>query len=116
MGTAAFLVSSLLVVGASGWQPLRGYRTTLVKKAFSMSLWMVLITSCAQVVIGDNHGLNTLKYQPAKLAAIEAHWNTNKDHAMPLILFAVPDMKQEKNLFCISALCRQLNPYPSFRR
>ncbi|MEG0969156.1 MAG: cytochrome ubiquinol oxidase subunit I, partial [Pseudomonas sp.] len=72
-------------------------RDDLVKKSFSMGLWMVLITSCLQVVIGDHHGLNTLKHQPAKLAAIEGHWETNRDHAMPLLLFAIPDMENERN-------------------
>ena len=60
---------------------------------------MVLVTSCLQVVIGDNHGLNTLKHQPAKLAAIEGHWETNRDHGMPLLLFALPNMETESNDF-----------------
>lgn len=97
MATAAFLVSSLLVVGTAAWHLLKGRRDALVKKSFSMGLWMVLVTSCLQVVIGDNHGLNTLKYQPAKLAAIEGHWETNRDHGMPLLLFALPDMENERN-------------------
>lgn len=62
-----------------------------------MGLWMVLVTSCLQVVIGDQHGLNTLEHQPAKLAAIEGHWETNHDHGMPLLLFALPDMENERN-------------------
>jgi len=48
-----------------------------------------------QIVLGDLHGLNTLKYQPTKLAAIEAHWNT-ESHA-PLTLFAIPDQQGETN-------------------
>ncbi|AUI65073.1 MULTISPECIES: cytochrome ubiquinol oxidase subunit I [Glaesserella] len=99
MAVAAFLVSALLVVGTAGWHLLRGRRDQLIKKSFSYGLWMVLVTSVAQVFVGDMHGLNTLKHQPAKLAAIEGHWNTNHDHAMPLLLFAVPDMEQEKNHF-----------------
>ena len=97
MATAAFLVSSLLVVGTAAWHLLKGRRDELVKKSFSMGLWMVLVTSLLQVVIGDNHGLNTLKHQPAKLAAIEGHWETNRDHGMPLLLFALPDMENERN-------------------
>ncbi len=69
MAAAAFLVSSLLVVGTAAWHLLKGRRDELVKKSFSMGLWMVLVTSCLQVVIGIHHGLNTLKHQPAKLAA-----------------------------------------------
>jgi cytochrome d ubiquinol oxidase subunit I len=48
-----------------------------------------------QIVLGDLHGLNALKYQPAKIAALEAHWETGKD--VPLILFAFPDPKAEMN-------------------
>ncbi|MBE2173276.1 cytochrome ubiquinol oxidase subunit I [Acinetobacter oleivorans] len=99
MGAAAFLVSSLLVVGTSAWHLVKGRRDELVKKSFSMGLWMVLVTSCLQVVIGDNHGLNTREHQPAKLAAMEGHWETNHNEPMPLLLFAIPDMKEERNHF-----------------
>ncbi|AOA58929.1 cytochrome ubiquinol oxidase subunit I [Acinetobacter larvae] len=97
MAVAAFLVSSLLVVATAAWHLLKGRRDELVKKSFSMGLWMVLATSCAQVLVGDFHGLNTLKHQPAKLAAIEGHWETNHDEGMPLLLFALPDMENERN-------------------
>lgn len=99
MAAAAFLVSSLLVVGTAAWHLIKGRRDELVKKSFSMGLWMVLVTSCLQVVIGDNHGLNTLKHQPAKLAAIEGHWETNHNESMPLLLFAIPNMDKEENLY-----------------
>ncbi|MEA9980160.1 cytochrome ubiquinol oxidase subunit I, partial [Pseudomonas sp. RTS4] len=58
---------------------------------------MLVIVAPIQVLIGDAHGLNTLAYQPAKLAAIEAHWENHGDEAVPLILFAWPDMAAEKN-------------------
>ena len=51
-------------------------------------------------MLGDLHGLNTLKYQPAKIAALEAHWETGKD--VPLILFAFPDPKAETNHYEIA--------------
>ncbi len=102
MAVAAFLVSALLVVGTAGWHLLRGRRDQLIKKSFSYGLWMVLATSVSQVFVGDMHGLNTLKHQPTKLAAIEGHWETNHDHGMPLLLFAIPDMEQEKNHFEIA--------------
>jgi len=59
--------------------------------ALSLLVWLAPL----QVVIGDLHGLNTLKYQPAKVAALEAHWETGRE--VPLILFAVPDPKAETN-------------------
>ncbi len=97
MATAAFLVSALLVVATAAWHLIKGRRDALIRTSFSMGLWMILATSLAQVFIGDQHGLNTLEHQPAKLAAIEGHWDTNHDHGMPLLLFALPDMENEHN-------------------
>ncbi|MBS0425634.1 MAG: cytochrome ubiquinol oxidase subunit I [Proteobacteria bacterium] len=62
---------------------------------FSMTLWLLTLLIPLQIVLGDLHGLNTLKYQPTKLAAIEAHWTPEK--RAPLILFAIPDEKNEVN-------------------
>lgn len=62
---------------------------------FSMTLWLLTILVPLQIFLGDAHGLNTLKYQPAKLAAIEAHWEPER--RAPLILFAIPDQKNEMN-------------------
>jgi cytochrome bd ubiquinol oxidase subunit I len=69
------------------------------KIMLSMTLWLLTVLVPLQVFLGDLHGLNTLKYQPAKLAAIEAHWNA-QTHA-PLTLFAIPDQKAETNRFAI---------------
>jgi cytochrome d ubiquinol oxidase subunit I len=52
-----------------------------------------------QIFLGDAHGLNTLHHQPAKLAAIEAHWN--REARAPLTLFAIPDQKAETNHYAI---------------
>ena len=51
----------------------------------SMSIWIILILAPIQALIGDMHGLNTLKHQPAKIAAIEGHWQNNPGEATPLI-------------------------------
>lgn len=66
---------------------------------FSMALWMALFVAPIQAVIGDAHGLNTLEYQPAKIAAIEGHWENKPGEATPLVLFGVPDMEQEKTRY-----------------
>ncbi|HSW70028.1 MAG TPA: cytochrome ubiquinol oxidase subunit I [Gammaproteobacteria bacterium] len=62
---------------------------------FSMTFWLLGVLIPLQIFLGDMHGLNTFKYQPAKLAAIEAHWTPEK--RAPLILFALPDQKNETN-------------------
>ena len=59
--------------------------------ALSLLVWLAPL----QLIIGDLHGLNTLEHQPAKIAALEAHWETGRN--VPLILFAVPDPKAETN-------------------
>lgn len=65
----------------------------------SMTLWLLTLLVPLQVLLGDLHGLNTLHYQPAKLAAIEAHWQPEK--RAPLILFALPDEKNETNHYVL---------------
>lgn len=66
-----------------------------------MSIWIILILAPIQALIGDMHGLNTLKHQPAKIAAIEGHWQNNPGEATPLILFGIPDMNEEKTKYAL---------------
>ncbi len=68
---------------------------------FSMALWMAAIIAPIQVFLGDGHGLNTLEHQPAKIAAIEGHWENRPGVATPLILFGIPDMEQERTKFAL---------------
>ena len=60
-----------------------------------MGVGMVAILGPAQLFFGDQHGLNTLQYQPAKIAAMEAHWDDTGPAA--LVLFGIPDQNGEKN-------------------
>ncbi|WP_047538464.1 cytochrome ubiquinol oxidase subunit I [Methylotenera versatilis] len=99
MVLAAYLATALLVVSAAAWQILQGNTNVGIRKMLSMGMWMVLIVSPIQAMVGDFHGLNTLKYQPAKIAAIEGHWENIPGKASPLVLFGWPDMAAEKNHF-----------------
>ena len=101
MAMASFLVSALLVASTAAFHLLKGRRDALVKKSFSMAMWMILALAPLQMFVGDMHGLNTLEHQPAKLAAMEGHWETNKDHGMPLYLFGIPDMEAEETKYAI---------------
>ncbi len=66
------------MVGASGaWHLLRGDRSPAVKKMFSMAMGMLLLAAPLQAVVGDFHGLNTLKHQPAKIAPSKAIGKTS---------------------------------------
>ncbi|RZO10756.1 cytochrome ubiquinol oxidase subunit I [Pseudomonas moorei] len=97
------MLATALFVGASGaWHLLRGNRSPTVKKMFSMAMWMLLFTAPLQVLVGDAHGLNTLKHQPAKIAAIEGHWENEPGEAgVPLILFGIPDMEKETTRYSV---------------
>jgi cytochrome d ubiquinol oxidase subunit I len=95
MAIAAFLATALFVGASGAWHLLKGRDNKAVRKMMSMAMWMVLIVAPIQAVVGDFHGLNTLEHQPAKIAALEGHWENRGDEALPLILFGIPDMEQE---------------------
>lgn len=100
--TAAYLATALMVGGAAAWHLLRGHDNTRVRTMLSMALWMLLAAAPLQAVIGDQHGLNTLEHQPAKLAAIEGHWErTPEGEGVPLKLFGWPDMKAEVTRYAV---------------
>ncbi|EKO3456353.1 cytochrome ubiquinol oxidase subunit I [Vibrio fluvialis] len=96
MALAAFLSTAFFVAASAAWHLLRGRKSAEVKKMFSMAMWMILLVAPLQAVVGDAHGLNTLEHQPAKIAAIEGHWENKPGEATPLILFGIPDMDAEK--------------------
>jgi len=92
--TAAFVV---LGVGAYTIRRRRFLDEGRVMVTTALSLLAVLVP--LQMIIGDQHGLNTRKYQPAKIAAIEARWETAP--SVPLTLFAIPDQAAERNRYAV---------------
>ncbi len=74
MTTAAFLASAFFIAASAAWHLLRSNKSGAMKKMFSMSLWLIVVLAPLQALIGDAHGLNTLKHQPVKVAAMEGHW------------------------------------------
>ncbi len=101
MAIAAFVVAALVVAATAAWHLLKGRRDKAVKKMFSMSLWLLLVLAPLQAVIGDQHGINTLRHQPAKLAAIEGLWETEPG-GTALNLFGIPDMKAQTTRYAVS--------------
>ncbi|MDR0208855.1 MAG: cytochrome ubiquinol oxidase subunit I [Pseudomonas putida] len=101
MALAAFLSTALFVGACAAWHLLRGRNTPQVRKMLSMAMWMILVATPVQVVVGDAHGLNTLEHQPAKIAAIEGHWENVPGEASPLVLFGLPDMDAEKTRYSL---------------
>lgn len=95
MVLAAFIATALVVGGTAAWHLLRGRNHEPVRVMLSMALWMLLAVTPLQALVGDAHGLNTLEHQPAKLAAMEGHWENHPGEGVPLILFGWPDMAAE---------------------
>lgn len=100
MFTAAYLTTSLVVLAVGARYLVKGRFPEEAKTMMRMGLGMVAILAPLQIFIGDQHGLNTLKYQPAKVAAIESHWDGSKP--APLVLFAIPNSAEERNDFEIA--------------
>lgn len=89
MVLAAYLTTALAVGAVGALHLLRGTRTPAVRLMFSMAMWMAALVAPLQLLAGDQHGLNTLAHQPAKIAAMEGHYEPKA--GAPLILFGLPD-------------------------
>jgi len=97
--TGFYITTGFVVLGVAAALLRRGTSREEAKAMMSITLWFLTLTVPLQVLLGDAHGLNTFHHQPAKLAAIEAHWN--REARAPLALFAIPDQKNEANRFAI---------------
>ena len=98
----ASYLSVAFVVGAVGaWHILRlpASRAEGARTMFSMAMWMATLVAPIQVFVGDLHGLNTLHYQPAKLAALEGNWNTERRAGEKI--FGFPDMQAETTRYAV---------------
>ena len=90
-----YVTTGFVVLGVAAYLQLKNRARDDARVMMSMTLWLLSVLVPLQIFLGDQHGLNTLEHQPAKLAAIEARWDTAK--GVPLTLFAIPDQKAEKN-------------------
>ena len=97
MVLAVYLTTSFVVGAVGAFHLLRDRENEAARIMFSMAMWMAALVTPLQLVAGDQHGLNTLQHQPAKIAAIEGHWENQR--GAPLILFGWPDMAEEKTLY-----------------
>lgn len=95
-----YVTAGFVVLGVAAWL-LRRDRTNdpAPRVMLSTTLWLLLVLVPLQIVMGDAQGQNTLKYQPTKLAAIEARWDTAA--GVPLTLFAIPDQAHQVNRYAI---------------
>jgi cytochrome d ubiquinol oxidase subunit I len=97
---ASGLTGSFLLAGISAYRWLKDDRAKDVMAALRTGVMVAAVLIPVQIVVGDLHGLNTLKYQPAKLAAMEGIWETQK--GVPAILFAIPDKATQSNRYEIA--------------
>lgn len=92
---AAFLTTAFAVGAVGAWHLLKDRENLGARKMFSMAMWMAAIVAPLQVVAGDFHGLNTLEHQPAKVMAMEGHYESHPNGA-PLILFGIPNSEDRR--------------------
>ena len=93
--TAAYLTTAFAVGGVGAWHLLRDRSNLGARKMFSMAMWMALLVTPVQIIVGDLHGLNTLEHQPIKVLAMEGDYEPSPEGA-PLILFGLPDDEAAK--------------------
>jgi cytochrome d ubiquinol oxidase subunit I len=100
MVLASALTCAFLLTGLSAWQLLRGKAERSAPKVLRFGLTLAALLIPVQIYVGDLHGLNTLEHQPAKIAAMEGVWETQR--GAPLLLFAWPDASTRSNHFEIA--------------
>ena len=100
MVLAAYLTTALVVGAVGAYHLLRDRQLAGPRMMFSMAMWMVSLVAPIQMLAGDQHGLNTLKHQPAKVMAMEGHYQSHPNGA-PLILFGLPDQAEAKVRYAI---------------
>ena len=97
---AAYLTTALVVGGVGAWHLLRDKANPRARKMFSMAMWMAALVAPVQVFLGDQHGLNTLEHQPAKVMAMEGHYESHASRA-PLYLFGIPNDRAQRLDFAV---------------
>jgi cytochrome d ubiquinol oxidase subunit I len=97
--TAFLVTTGFVVVGVAAYYLRRARAIAEARKMLSMTLWLLTFLVPLQIGIGDLHGLNTFHHQPAKLAAMEGHWETQS--GAPFIIIGWPDQEAEVTRWAI---------------
>jgi cytochrome d ubiquinol oxidase subunit I len=97
--TAFYITTGFVVLGVAAWLLRRGRAVDESKMMIRMALDLLIVLVPLQILLGDMHGLNTLEYQPAKVAALEGRYDTVKP--TPLTLFGIPDDKNAEMKYAI---------------
>ncbi|HDX0901930.1 TPA: cytochrome ubiquinol oxidase subunit I [Stenotrophomonas maltophilia] len=104
MALASFITTCFVVGGIGALYIRRGRHVEAGMKMLRCAVIFAALAVPIQMFIGDMHGLNTLKHQPMKIAAIEAHWDHGdaEEEGVPLVLFAIPNQQDEQNRYEIA--------------
>lgn len=102
MVSSAYVLGAFFVMGISAYHLLKKQHVEFFTRSFKIALVFGLASSLFVAIIGDMHGIHVAEVQPAKLAAMESHWETTT--RAPIHLFAIPDEKNEKNLIEIGSI------------
>lgn len=98
MAIGSFITTCFVVGGVGACYLRRKEHVEAGRKMLGAAVIFAAITVPVQIFMGDMHGLNTLKHQPMKIAAVEAHWHQGQEgEGVPLVVFAVPNEKEERN-------------------
>jgi cytochrome d ubiquinol oxidase subunit I len=101
MVLAAYLTTAFVVGAVGAYHLLKDSHLSGPRVMFSMAMWMATLVAPLQILAGDQHGLNTLAHQPAKVMAMEGHYQSHPDGA-PLILFGLPNQAEAKVDYAIA--------------
>jgi cytochrome d ubiquinol oxidase subunit I len=99
MVTAAYLTTALVVAGVAGYYFIRKIHQSHARIMLGMAVLLISTLAPLQILLGDMHGLNTLKYQPAKISAMEGIWENEKGASFRI--FGIPDSKEEVTKYSI---------------
>jgi len=102
MVMASLETSAFVVAGISAHYLLKGKYVDFARRSLGIALVMAGFFAPLQIFLGDRSGIGVFHHQPAKLAVMEAHWETNTAGGAPFAIIAIPSSKEEKNLFEIS--------------
>ena len=97
---ASFLTVSFFLAGISAYRYLRHSQSVANAMVMKLALTIAMVLIPVQMMLGDMHGLNTLKHQPAKVAAMEAIWESGS--GVPAVIFAIPNQETRSNNYEVS--------------
>jgi cytochrome bd ubiquinol oxidase subunit I len=99
---AAYLTTALVVGAVGAWHLLKDQANLHARKMFSMAMWMAALVTPLQIFAGDQQGLNSYKYQPAKVMALEGHYDSHPEGGAPFYLVGWPNDREQRMDYAVS--------------